>query len=466
MIETTDPMAQGGQNGPVAIPAWFSRLMEEKHVAFEFSAEDEQGFGTWLNLNLESLAWEGKHRASFDEFWRSLFYGHRDAAEIVERLHHAQALARTGPLYSWIGWLHDRFLIYAFSRSNLPFAAFCAKTDVDESWLSHVLRDYFLSVIPQNETKVHEALDVGNMLSPQRHRTFSEIAATAGIQAFPRHGDDEDMMLSMEVTLFPQWSSILKELKKDVYHLRLDWEHVRRRVSIRRQWRFVREVVLLLLVAAVFIIGLRQLNIWWESSTLKRIKLLQPQFFGLDTTLTYRPEDQAQRKIELSNEEIEKLERIEGAQSFDEISEVRFDPESDEVVLTSVEEIPSFTSGTDATSDYEEKESRKGGYRDMGVDAKGGNKAYRVLMTAADTNELRAKLLTLLGSYDAKPQGNVKPGKEIPGGIYFNLIVPSNRLKTFLGAVSGEGDATIYESNAREATPAGKNRVFIWVKSI
>jgi hypothetical protein len=270
------------------------------------------------------------------------------------------------------------------------------------------------------------------------------------------------MMLSLEVTLFPQWKAILKELKKDLYQLRFDWQRFRRRLSWRRQFRFAREVVALLTVSIVLIIGLRLTNSWYENYIIKRIKLLEPTFFGLDLSMLYRPEDRSLRNIELSNEEIEKLERIEGAKTFEEIKDVRFDPESDEVALTSVEEIPAFSAEGSETSDYEE--NQKGGYRDAG--GAGRNRAYRVLMASVSPQELREKILPMLKDYKASALGNVKPGTAIPGGIYFNLLVPSNQLKAFLGVVSGLGDATIFESNAREATPAGKNRVFIWVKSI
>ncbi len=426
-----------------------------------FNPDQAAAFADWLNLDLESLAWEGKHRASFDDFWESLFQNPRGVEEVVERLEHAQRVVKTGPLYSWFGWLRDRFLIFSFSSSGAPLDAFCRLVRVEESWLCHVLRDYFSSVLPGHEDAIHTALDTGHLLSPNRHQTFGEIAARLGLAGLPRHGDAEDMMLSLEVTLFPQWATVLRELKKDVFRLRLDWKQARRRLAWGRQLRFLREVALLLLVAGVLIVGMRQANDWWESSIVKRIKLLEPHFFGLDLTLLYRPEDRAQRRIELSNEEIEKLERIEGAQSFEEIKDVRFDPESDEVALTSVEEIPSLTEAT--PSEYEE--TKKGGYRDAGAGA-GGKRAYRVLMTSVDPAAMRAQLMPLLGTYGATPLGNVKPGTVIPGGVYFNLLVPSDRLKTFLGAVSGMGDATIFESNAREAVPAGKNRVFIWVKSI
>jgi hypothetical protein len=429
---------------------------------FELSTQQIASFGEWLNLNFASLAWDGKHRNAFNEFWDAVFSEGENATHVIERLQYAKKIAHTGPLHSWLSWLLDRFTIYSFSQSGLSLKNFCDEVKIEESWLAHILRDYFLSLQPHLAEEANELLEIGNLLSPNRNHTYQIMAKTFSSESLPRHGDEDDMMLSLEVTLFPQWKAILKELKKDLYQLRFDWQRFRRRLSWRRQFRFAREVVALLSVSIILIVGLRFTNSWYENYIIKRIKLLEPTFFGLDLSMLYRPEDRSLRNIELSNEEIEKLEKIEGAKTFEEIKDVRFDPESDEVALTSVEEIPAFSAEGGETSEYEE--NQKGGYRDAG--GAGRNRAYRVLMASVSPQEMREKILPLLKDYKASALGNVKPGTAIPGGIYFNLLVPSSQLKSFLGVVSGLGDATIFESNAREATPAGKNRVFIWVKSI
>jgi hypothetical protein len=59
-----------------------------------------------------------------------------------------------------------------------------------------------------------------------------------------------------------------------------------------------------------------------------------------------------------------------------------------------------------------------------------------MVITSVSPNEIRAEIIALLKKYDVNPLGNF----------------------------SGLVDATIFESNARERTPPGRNRVFIWVK--
>ena len=113
---------------------------------FEVTTKHESRFGDWLNLNLASLAWEGKHRNAFEEFWQAIFGGGHDALYVLERLDYAKRISKTGPLYSWLAWLQDRFTIFAFAESGLSIDQFCQQTKIEESWLAHILRDYFLSI--------------------------------------------------------------------------------------------------------------------------------------------------------------------------------------------------------------------------------------------------------------------------------------------------------------------------------
>jgi len=79
---------------------------------------------------------------------------------------------------------------------------------------------------------------------------------------------------------------------------------------------------------------------------------------------------------------------------------------------------------------------------------------------------VKERILPLLTKHKITQADNVKPGTLIPGGLYFNLHVPTKSLKDFMSKVSSLGDATIFESRAQGEDEAGKNKVFIWIKSI
>ncbi len=197
---------------------------------------------------------------------------------------------------------------------------------------------------------------------------------------------------------------------------------------------------------------------------MNKITLFEPNFFWLDKSLTYQEQDLlARQSIDLSNKELDELEKIEAQQVFaDEKLGSRFDPESDVVVLDSVEDVPK-TFGEAETEQSEYEENKKGGYRDA---QSGNKKAYRILMASVEPTLIKTQILPLIERYGIAQVDNVKPGTQIPGGLYFNLNVPSKNLKDFMTKVSTFAEATIFESRSEGGDVAGKNRVFIWVKSI
>jgi hypothetical protein len=248
--------------------------------------------------------------------------------------------------------------------------------------------------------------------------------------------------------------------------LKVDFDHFKKRAAFKRQVRFLQEVLLLLLILSVIVFALKNTNKWYEDYLVNKITLFEPNFFWLDKSLTYQEQDLlAKQQIDLSNKELEELERIEAQQVFtDEKSESRFDPESDVVVLNSVKDVPkSFGEAETEQSEYEE--NKKGGYRDSSY-ASSNKKAYRIMMASVEPTTLKDKILPLMQRYGINQVDNVKPGKEIPGGLYFNLMVPSKNLKDFMTRVSALTDATIFESHSQGGDMVGKNRVFIWIKSI
>ena len=88
------------------------------------------------------------------------------------------------------------------------------------------------------------------------------------------------------------------------------------------------------------------------------------------------------------------------------------------------------------------------------------------MINSADAEDVKGKLLKMISNYQAEQVDRVKPGTEIPGGIYFNLHVDRKKMEDFLKNVNSFEDSIIYESKTRRPMPEGKNRVFIWVKRI
>lgn len=427
---------------------------------------DFDNFKTWLDLDVNSIAWEGRYADSFSGFWDSFFREQIEPLELGQRFEYAKKIAKSGPLISWLNWLFDKFIAFCFIHRGLSVREISLFFDLPEKYVSTVLRDHIIKVHPAYEDLINEKFQISNVSSANLFMTFADIQPILGDDAKIKGTFEDDILAHMEVTLYPDWPNLVKEIRKDILSLKIDFENLRKKVAFRKQLRFVQEVIVLLLILSVLVFALKNSNKWYEEYLVNKITLFEPNFFWLDRSLSYQDqEDLTRQQIDLSYKELEELERIEAQAVFaEEKSDTRYDPESDVVVLGSVEDVPkSFGEAETEQSAYEE--NKKGGYRDSSF-ASSTKKAYRILMTSVEPSMIKEKILPLMKAYGIGQVDNVKPGTLIPGGLYFNLSVPSKNLKDFMTKVSSLGEATIFESRSQGGDLAGKNRVFIWVKSI
>lgn len=137
------------------------------------------------------------------------------------------------------------------------------------------------------------------------------------------------------------------------------------------------------------------------------------------------------------------------------IEEDRFEVESD-VILTSLDKI-----GKEEASSLEE--IKKGQFRDNRF---GNKKVYRLMITTPDVFDVSEKLTNIIEKHNAVKGGNVQPGSELPGGLYYNLLVPTKNLKQFFSEIDKTESLNIYLSQSKMFAPIGQSNVFIWVKKI
>lgn len=427
---------------------------------------DFEDFKNWLDLDINSIAWEGRYAESFSGFWESFFKDQIEHLELAERFDYAKRIAKSGPLISWLNWLFEKFIVFSFVNQERSVRELAFLFDVPEKYVATVLRDHLIKVYPAFEDLINENFQISNVSSKNLFLKFEELSPILGLEARAKGTFEDDILAHMEVTLYPDWANLVKELQKDILSLKVDFENLKKKAGYKKQLRFIQEVIFLLLVLSVVVFALKNTNKWYEDYLVNKITLFEPNFFWLDKSLSYQEQDLlAKQQIDLTNKELEELEKIEAQQVFsDEKSESRFDPESDVVVLDSVEDVPkSFGEAETEQSEYEE--NKKGGYRDSSY-ASSNKKAYRILMASVEPSAIRTKILPLMKKFGIAQVDNVKPGMQIPGGLYFNLMVPSKNLKDFMTKVSTLGEATIFESRSQGGDQAGKNRVFIWIKSI
>ncbi len=418
-------------------------------------------FKTWISLNLHSISWEGRNLESFNHFWNELFPKELEINVYFENLAIAKSLATQGPVISWIDWLEKKLIVYLFIFKNMQIQKLSEASNLDSSSLSLTIRNFFVDQFPHLEEEINNKLQISNVLSEGNKVTFLELKNMFSDPEMIVGATEDEVMTDLEVTLYDDWKVIYNEFCiKPQNHLQ---ENIlKERSLLKRNFKFLNEIIILFVLGALFIFLVKVGNKTYEDYLVEKISLFSPNFFWLDKNVSFKgsaiiPPNQ------IAEERINELEQLENKKVFDDVaSSTRFEVESD-VVLTSVDTLPKdFSAATFEQSNYEE--IRKGGYRNNRY---GRRKAYRVMMASVDPLEVKEKVIKMISSYGIKQVDNVKPGTQIPGGIYFNLYVPRENLKTFLQEVSKfEMKSTILESKTVFGGPAGMDKVFVWVKSI
>lgn len=437
--------------------------MSVDNSSIYFKQGDFSIFRDWLPLNYAGLTWQGRYQKEFDDFWNTFFVDGLSLGQITERFKILFTEVSVGPLQSWLNWLEERFLAYVFIYKNLDLIELADKTNIPIGTLAVVLRDFFLEHYPHLEEKISESFLVSSLIDENANLTYASLVKKLQVDKSIDGGHDEEIMPSMEVTLYEEWSYLLRRLKrlsgKPDELKRLAWKKI-----LYRQMIILRDVVLLVLICLGVVFLIKRGNIYYEKYLAEKIKIYEPQFKWLNKNLVFQDPSELVTQEQMTLKNIQDIENVDDAASsfIDNEEASRFDVESD-VILTSWDSLPrDFEQANLEQSKYEELRQR--GYRDTRY---GHTKVYRVMMKSVDPKITKEKLNQLLDLYKVTQVDNVRPGMPVPGGVYYNLYVPREHLKEFMAQVSEVEEAIIYESHTRtQRNPIGKNKVFIWVKSI
>ncbi len=430
-----------------------------------FHKEDLDRFEAWLGLNYDALTWQGRYEAEFNTFWAAFFVPGQSLTQIIGRFEYALLYAKIGPLNAWFSWLRNSFLFYIFITKDLSILELSERSKISYDRLGVILRDFMVDYFPEYEDLLNGRFQVSNRISPNLNLRYSELKSQYELGDEAEEKNLDSVLSSMEITLYPEWVKLSLRMQRDLFHPGFDFSRIKTNLSFKRQLRVFRDIIIFLLAGVVLVFVIQKLNIKWEKEIIEKISVYEPQLKWLDTTLSFK-EDQgsSSKDFDLAASELDDVETKEESQ-FDALAlddEIRYEEESD-VILTSWDSLPKDFDVADLEqSDYEEE--RKRGYRDTRY---GSTKVYRVLLRSVDTQTSKDNLNVLLDKYKVTQVDNVKPGKSVPGGIYYNIYVPRLYLKEFLAQVVDLDDAVLYESRTRTGrNPPGKNKVFIWVKNI
>lgn len=428
-----------------------------------FSKNDYLEFRNWLNLNLEGLTWQGRFKKEFESFWETFFEENLTLKTLMIRFEYAYSQVRIGALSSWFLWLRDKFLNYIFIFKNKSIGQLADEAEMSPSLVATILRGFLLDEYPHLDQYFSQVFQVGNILSPNLATSFNKIKLDINIQSPTSGSREEEIMPSMEVTLFDEWGFFLKKMKADFSSKVFDLSKIKERSTFLKQVKVIQDVTVLLLLFTLTILGVRQGNVWYERHLANKVSIYEPQFSWLNKSGVFKAaENKPAQEFKLDFDGIKDISKSEEINEF-------FDPEKyeeeSEVTLTNFENIPrDFNKADKEASQYEGDAENPNGYRET----RGGTtKIYRLMMTSTNTYLTRDQINELVKKYGAEPVGDSKPGNDVPGGVYFNIQIPRAEFKDFMSDVMKVNQGKLFESNTSNVKNVpGKTRVFIMVKSI
>lgn len=432
-----------------------------------FSGSDYSHFLEWLNLDRFNLTWQGKFEKEFDFFWDLFFTEGLSLGQLAKRFDYSLNRIKSGPLSAWFSWLKEKFYFYSFVYKDVSIQQLSSQSGLRIPELSLLLRNQFLDLFPHLDEEFNTIFSMGNVSSKNIFITFDHVTKSTGVTTKDcTSGDEDEIMRSLEVTLFPEWERFLKLFEKEMFNPKVDWIKLKEQASLFRYLGFFKEVFILFVLGGALLFSFIKLNKYFEKNLATQITLYQPEFSWLNKALTFKEEQGGadEQTVDLQKE-LNKID-LELDKKVDDkvaLEEERFGPES-EVRLTSLDALPQELTESDLElGEYEELKRKNMAFRDSLF---GNRKVYRVLLRSVDLRDTSLDLAPILGKYQAEQVDQVKPGTSVPGGIYYNLFVPRENLKSFLSKVLEVGEGTLYESRTKWGNVPGKNKVLIWVKEI
>lgn len=428
----------------------------------ELTTKDFEAFRDWINLNLDSITWQGKNAEQFEKFWSEFFLPSMSLKDTIEKIRYVKNHLSTGPLITWFQWLEEKMICFVFINNNITVREISRRTVISENEISLYLRNYWVGQFPHLNDEISDLFLSGNVSGHASYVNVDKVLAIGDIKRPEKGVTDKDIMNSLEITLFSEWETLLKGLENRYLKKGLSLDKIKKKVKYRRYVTFLQELAILLFLGTLVVFTLRYGNKFYEDYLSKKVSIFEPDFFWLDRDKVFKDEGIKKKvNVDFNENDWKKLDNNDVFESVINDPDARFETDSEVEITSLSKDKKSFTDALTEESVYEE--DTKGGYRDQRW---GRRKAYRVLINSADAEQVKDKILNMIKEYNAEQVDRVKPGTEIPGGVYFNLHVDRLKMEDFLKNVNAFEDSIIYESKTRRPMPEGKNRVFIWVKRI
>ena len=419
----------------------------EKNI---FSQQDFIHFKKWIGPF--SLS-EGKFTKEFEEFWELFFQEGDTLASTLKKL---ESIKTSGSLSSWFSFIKIKVICYVFVFKGMSLSEIAQESGYKISKVATILRNFFVETFPYLEAYFNDIFHLGRK---RKDLSFDDLVKEKKFsQNFPGV-QEEDIMKGLDVGSLHDWPNILRVHKRKYHSPNLITSRLHPKKYFKRNYKIFAELFLLITAGVLLIKGTAKINNWYERKLSEKINIFEIQSPKIKNDLSIGKEI-AEVKAETAPDPAQNLDEIVKNEISEKSSNNGFEEETD-VVLTSWKALPKdFKEINLEKSDYQEESNTA--VRDVNS---GNKKIYRVIMESVSPGKTKTELDNMLLKFGATQVDNVKPGTYVPGGLYYNVLIPQQHLKEFLYKVMNTEEATLYETRTRLVNPPGMGRVFIWIKA-
>ncbi len=268
-------------------------------------------------------------------------------------------------------------------------------------------------------------------------------------------------MSSMEITLYKEWNDFLKHFQKSFFNRKIDFSELMDKNSLKKNLKYLIDFTVVVILGILIVQLTKNSNVWYEKYLVDKISIFEPNFDWIDKSLTFK--DTSEQNYN-ANDNIKDLDSITKKVNLDEVSqeeEIRYQTETD-VSFTSLDTLPRDIEAAE-TEKSQYDEDTKGTFRD---NLYGENLTYRILIQTIDSPGTSSSLDKLFAKYAAKQINNQNSATRVPGGLYYNVLMPVKYSKEFLGQAMSSYKAKLFINRSTTKATPGMTKIFVWIKEL
>lgn len=443
-----------------------------------FNDQDWPNFQRWLGPRLEELTWHGVYEEEFKQFWNLFFLEGIDLVHLMDKFDFIYTVLTPGPLKSWFEWLERKVLFFLFTQKGISLRDILEQAKCNVPQTIYYFRQEFIRSNPKLSSFYDSFFFKDFQIESNANLYYkdieSKLSGLRSVNPFGMYFESrlnnnpiDEIMLSFEVTLYPEFHDMVTKCKK-FFSNKNPKNAFQRRIRVKALALNILEMSIMLMIICGGVFLSKNANRFYENYLIKKIAEFRPDSLWSSNTenLKFKINMDSDDSLTSKNSLEEVLspnkfllskksfnEDLEQEGNLDLYENYSGDGEESDGELMAITE--------NQISDYEEE--KKGGFRDEQM---GDRLVYRLHIRCVDPNSIAILVNSIMKKYEVKQAGVVRPGTKVPGGIYYNLLVPKEKKEEVFSQLSRLPDSTLYVSRTKKPSPSGMVKTFIWLKQI